>query len=145
MLLSHKEASPAEADPKAFFVTKAFEAWNESGPQGAAAWMATAVRLVDPPRWPGSDTWIGREAAVRRLEEVSRELQVTEAEILETKTLDGAVLVSFGLRSDQHPGVSLDFSALVDLDDDEITRIRVFVDEADALAALRSRSGAEKL
>jgi ketosteroid isomerase-like protein len=135
-LLPRPAESRAEADPNAYFVTKAFEAWNESGPEGAAAWLATEVELIDPPRWPGSSTWVGRQAAVVRLEEVSRELRASKAEILETKTLAGKVLVSFGLRSDPHPAMSLDFSALIEVEDDEIARVQVFVDKGEALRAL---------
>ena len=50
-----EEDSRAESDARAVLVAKAFEAWNESGPEGVARWMADSVRLVDPPRWPGSD------------------------------------------------------------------------------------------
>jgi SnoaL-like domain len=135
-----EEDSGAEADPGAFFMAKAFEAWNEGGPEGVAPWMADSVRLVDPPRWPSSDTWVGREAAVRRLGEVSRELHATQAEIVKAETLDGSVVVSFNVRSDRGPGVELDFCALVDVEGDLIQRMQVFVDEADARAAVGRRN-----
>ena len=40
---------PAAGDPDAWLVTRAFEAFNEHGAAGAAAWMSRWVELTDPP------------------------------------------------------------------------------------------------
>jgi 1-acyl-sn-glycerol-3-phosphate acyltransferase len=128
----------AVSDPPAWFVTKAFEAWNTSGPEGAAAWLSRWVQLTDPPRWPGSGTWRGREAAVARLAEVSRELGAEWAEVDRAESVgNDEVLVSFHLRR-AHPSPAdpeLEFHARVETDSDQITSIRIFVESEDLQSA----------
>jgi hypothetical protein len=128
----------ADCDPPAWFVTKAFEAWNTSGPEGAAAWLSRWVQLTDPPRWPGSRTWRGREAAVARLAEVSRELGAEWAEVDRAESVgDHEVLVSFHLRR-PHPSPAdpeLEFHARVETDSHQITSIRIFVEREELQSA----------
>ena len=49
----------ATADPDAWLVTRAFEAWNEQGVEGAAAWLSRWVELIEPPDRPDSATGAG--------------------------------------------------------------------------------------
>lgn len=123
----------ADTDPNAWFVKKAFEAWNEYGPDGAAAWMSTWVQLTDPPLWPDSATWSGREAVLNRLRQVSRELHAETVETVNAKSIGDAVIASFTLRSDMPSAADwLGFHAVVELDKDEIARVRIFLDRDEA-------------
>ena len=91
----------ARSDPNAYFVTRAFDAWNGTGVEGAAAWLSPWVELVDPPEWPGSATWRGRETVLRRLQAVTTELGAAWVEVTGARSDgDEEVLVTFALRDD---------------------------------------------
>lgn len=128
----------ATSDPDAFFVTTAFDAWNTTGPEGAAAWMSRWVQLEDPPEQPDRATWRGREAALNRLQEVTDVLDAAWAEVDDARSVgNDTVLVSFLLRGGERPATAVahQFYALVEIDDGQITHIRVFLDRDEALAA----------
>lgn len=125
----------AASDPDAWFVVRAFEAWNTSGPEGAAAWMSRRVRLVDPPQWPDSDVWAGRSVAIERLAEVTEALGAGWAEVTDARTLDGTVLASFALREHENSTVVQEFHALVRVESEQIAEMRIFVDRDEALVS----------
>ena len=134
----HELPQLATADPDAWLVTRAFEAWNEHGAAGAAAWMSRWVQLTDPPEWPGAGTWRGRVRTLARLEEVTSELGATSVEVTEARTIGEQVLVVFELlRSPGSPTEPRSFSALFDVDEDQIVRMRVFLDRQAALSAIQ--------
>ena len=139
-----QEASQlAAADPDAWLVTRAFEAWNEQGVEGAAAWLSPWVELVDPPNRPDADTWRGRERALARLDEVTSELGATSVRVTHAHTLGDEVLADFELR--QGSGARTDppgFSAVFELSGGQIVRMRVFPDREAALRA--SELGADR-
>lgn len=124
------------SDPDAWFVRRAYEAWNTGGPASAAAWASPSVELEDPPGW-GAAVWRGRDAVLDRLEEVTASLGGRWASIEDARTVGNEVLVSMALRSgganDATPVGH--FHQLVRVDGDEITRIRAFLDEESAMAA----------
>ena len=129
----------AANDPDAWLVSRAFEAWNEHGAAGAAAWMSRWVQLSDPPEWPGAGTWRGRERALARLEEVTSELGATSAEVTEARTIGDRVLAVFELRSASgSPTAPSGFAALFDVDADQILRIAVFLDRKAAVRAVKN-------
>ena len=110
--------------------------------------MSRWVQLEDPPRWPGTGAWRGRGAALRRLREVSDELGADRAAVDRVASAGDEVLVSFQLRpeladsGDPH----LEFHALVEVEDERIARIRVFLDANEAGAASRNQgSGGQHL
>jgi 1-acyl-sn-glycerol-3-phosphate acyltransferase/ketosteroid isomerase-like protein len=121
----------------AAFVRKAYEAWNTGGPRSAAAWASSNVELEDPPGWPDAAVWRGRDAVLDRLEEVTTSLGGRWAEIEDARTVGDEVLVSMALRSSRAcDGAPLGhFHQLVLVQADEITRIRVFLDEESAMAS----------
>jgi 1-acyl-sn-glycerol-3-phosphate acyltransferase len=134
----------AAEDAEAWFVVKAMEAWNTIGPDGAAAWMSRWVQLEDPPEWPDRATWRGRGAVIARLREVTDTLGAAWAEVSDANSVgDETVLVSFALHPDDRTPARADhsFHALVEIDEAQITRMRMFLDREAALAALRT--GAE--
>ncbi len=86
------------SDPDAWFVRKAYEAWNTGGSISAAAWASPSVEFEDPPGW-GAAVWRGRDAVLDRLEEVTTSLGGRWAAIEEARTIGNDVLVSMALRS----------------------------------------------
>jgi 1-acyl-sn-glycerol-3-phosphate acyltransferase len=133
----HELPELAASDPRAWLVTRAFEAWNEHGPAGAAAWLSRWVQLTDPPEWRGASTWRGRDRALVRLEQVASELGATSAELTEARTIGEEVLAVFELR--RRSGSPTDprgFSALFEVEQDQIMRMRVFLDREAALCAI---------
>jgi 1-acyl-sn-glycerol-3-phosphate acyltransferase len=128
-------------DPDAWLVTRAFEAWNEHGVAGVAAWMSRWVRLTDPPEWPGAGTWRGRERALARLEEVTSELGATSAELTEARTIRDRVLAVFELRTESgSPSTPSGFAALFEVDADQILQMAVFLDRRAALDAVNDEA-----
>lgn len=127
----------ARSDPEAWFVRKAYDAWNTGGPTAAAAWASRSVELEDPPGWPGAAAWRGRDAVLGRLEEVTTSLGGRWAEIEDVRTVGDEVLVSMALRGSRTSDAAPigHFYQLVLVEANEITRIRVFLDEESAMAA----------
>jgi 1-acyl-sn-glycerol-3-phosphate acyltransferase len=135
---AHELPQLAADDPDAWLVTRAFEAWNEHGAAGAAAWMSRWVQLSDPPDWPGAGTWRGRERALARLEEVTCELGAASAELTEARTISDRVLAAFELRTGSgSPTTPSGFAALFEVDADQILRMAVFRDRKAALDAVK--------
>ena len=134
----HELPELATSDPDAWLVTCAFEAWNEHGAAGAAAWLSRWVQLTDPPEQADAQTWRGREPALARLEQVAAELGASSAGVAEARTIGDQVLTVFDLldRSGS-PTEPPAFAALVEVDQDQIVRIRVFPDRAAAVRAIQ--------
>jgi SnoaL-like protein len=138
---AHELPQLAANDPDAWLVTRAFEAWNEHGAAGAAAWMSRWVELSDPPEWPDTGTWRGRDRALARLEEVTFELGATSAQMTEARTIGDRVLAVFELRNASgSPTTPSGFAALFEVDADQILRMAVFLDREAALRALNNRA-----
>jgi len=117
----------AVSDPDAHFVARAFDAWNTTGPDGAAAWMSRWVELTDPPERPDSATWRGRDAVLARLEEVSAELGAARVAVKEARSDGDEVVVSFALLDQAgHPTDPPAFHMRVGIEGDEIVRLRAF-------------------
>ncbi|MBV8221190.1 MAG: acyltransferase family protein [Solirubrobacterales bacterium] len=136
----HEVPQLAAHDPDAWLVTRAFEAWNEQGAAGAAAWMSRWVQLSDPPGWPDAGIWRGRDRAVARLEEVTAGLGATSAELTEARTIRDRVLAAFELRdASGSPTSPSGFVAVFEVDADQILRMAVFRDRTAALDAIERR------
>jgi len=121
----------AQSDPDAFYVSRALDAWNDMGPAAAAAWMSRWVQLEDPPQWPGAATWRGRDAVIARLEQVSAELGAGWAELIDVRSCGEEVAAVLELRADRRRRTPVGrFRLSFELDDDQIARIRVAMDEA---------------
>jgi hypothetical protein len=128
----------ADTDPDAWFVHCAFDAWNSVGPSAGAAWMSRWVTLEDPPQQPDFRISRGREAVLERLEEVCETFGGRWAQIREVGTLGDDVLVTMDLRSGTgHNARKIGtFHLLVTVEQNQITRIRVFTEKRDLDAAL---------
>lgn len=139
LLRQEPAADALREDRNALFVNTALNAWNFGGADGAAPWLARQVVLDDPPGWPGSSTWLGRRAAIERLDEVTTGLGGHWAEVVEARSDGEGVFVELCLRS-SGAAVSVPirtFFAVVTVRHGEITRLRLFLDEAAAAAASR--------
>lgn len=97
----------ATADPDAWFVTRALDAWNDVGPAGAAAWMSRRVTLTDPPGWPDAQTWRGRDAVIDRLEQVTSELGAGWVQVSDVHSESAEVIGLLDLRPDRRSRNSL--------------------------------------
>jgi 1-acyl-sn-glycerol-3-phosphate acyltransferase len=128
----------ASSDPDAWFVVRGLDAWNDSGPAGAAAWLSSWVELDDPPGWPGGGRHVGRDVAIRRLAQVTAELGGRWVHVVEARSSGEDVLVSLDLRSGRGPAGAFlrSFHLVMRLEQGEITRIRGFLDRDEAIAAL---------
>ena len=140
------EPSLATRDPDAWFVVRGLGAWNESGPAGAAAWLSRWVLLDDPPGWPDWRRSNGRDAVIRRLEEVTTQLGGRWVHVADAESFGEEVLVSLDLRSGRGPEGHLvgTFHMVMEVQQGEITRIRGFLDRDQALAALAQVGAANK-
>jgi 1-acyl-sn-glycerol-3-phosphate acyltransferase len=125
--------APSLPDPPAHFVARAFEAMNEAGAETAAAWMARWVRLEDPPGWPGGGVWRGRGAVIARLDQVTAELQAVHIDV-QARRVGSGVLAHLTLIARDRE--RRQFHAAIEIDGDQINRIRMFLDERAACDAL---------
>lgn len=131
----------AERDPQAWFVTRAFETWNDQGPLGAAAWLSARVELTDPSEWDGGETRRGRNTVIGHLGDVAERLGGGHAEVTEARTVnDSGVLISVLVRTAEgRKGKDLQtFHFLVTIEHGLITRMRAFLTEREALASAGS-------
>lgn len=131
----------ADSDPQAWFVTRAFDTWNDQGPQGAAAWLSARVELTDPTGWDGGATRRGRNTVIGHLGEVADRLGGGYAEVTEARTVSGDnVLISVLVRTAAgHKGRDLHtFHFIVTIEHGLITRMRAFLTEREAIAAAQT-------
>jgi 1-acyl-sn-glycerol-3-phosphate acyltransferase len=137
---SGDEPPLAVKDPDAWFVVRGFGAWNEHGAASAAAWMNRWVELEDPPGWPNGGRWSGRQDAIERLQDVTAQLGGRWVHVADAQSFGEEVLVSMDLRSGRGPEGKLvgTFHMVVEVQQGEITRIRVFFERDEALAALET-------
>lgn len=126
------EADSSPAD----LVGKAFESWNVSGSEGAAAWLSKSVVLEDPPDWPDRDTWRGRDAALRRLEEVTKSLGAGWAEPVNLEAAGSDVVGQMVLRGAENKSPLGGFGFVAKVEGEQIGRIRVFADISEAKSAV---------
>jgi len=137
----HELPGLATADPGAWLLTRAFEAWNEHGAAGAAAWISSWTQLTDPPEQPDARTWRGRERVLQRLEQVASELGATSAQVIDAETVGDQVLTVFELRRRSgSPTEPSDFAALIEVDQDQILRVQVFLDREAARRAIQAEA-----
>ena len=135
---SGDEPALAVRDPQAWLVTRGLDAWNHQGAAGAAAWLSRWVTLEDPPGWPDGERWSGRQAAIARLEHVTAELGGHWVHVDDAQSFGEEVLVSLDLRSGRGPtGTRVaTFHLVVEVQQQEITRLRVFLTHNEAVASL---------
>jgi ketosteroid isomerase-like protein len=115
-------------------VEEAYRVWNESGPRAFVEYTTEDFELHDAPEIPDAQTWVGRDAAVARLEDVVAATGGRWADIEEIRPAGDEVLVSLTWRieRDGAPLASVYHRVLVQ--DERIARVRVFLDQEAATA-----------
>lgn len=119
-------------------VREAYEAWNTTGPQALRPWIADDLELHDPPQMPDARAWRGRDAVLARLEEVAASIGGRWVDVREMRPAGGEVFVAMTWRMDSAADSPVlgEVFHLVALDGGRIRRIRVFLTEEDARAAM---------
>ena len=118
-------------------VRLAYETWNEQGPGAIRAMLAEDVELHDAPELPDAQVWRGPEAVVSRLEAVAAAMGGGSVEFQAFRASGEDVLVGMCWRLPRETeDVALgQVFHLVRAGGGRISRIRVFLTEAEALRA----------
>jgi hypothetical protein len=125
------------SDDALSIVRNAYEAWNLHGPQAMLPFASPDLELHDPPQMPDRRVWQGCDVVLARLEEVASAVGGRWVDLRELKMLGPEVFVSMTWRVDSSPDSAVlgDVFHVVRLTGEHLNRIRVFLTEADALAA----------
>jgi ketosteroid isomerase-like protein len=118
-------------------VRRAYDTWNERGPGAITAMLAPDVELHDAPQLPDAQVWRGRHLAVDRLQTVADAVGGGYVKFQAFTPQGGAVLVDMCWElgdEAEHAQLGRVFH-LVDVAGGSITRIRVFLTEAEARGA----------
>lgn len=118
-------------------VRRAYELWNREGPRAIGPMLSPDAEVHDAPQLPDAEIWKGRDAVVARLEAVAEAMGGGYVEFDGFTPCTGAVLVAmrWELGSETGHAELGEVFHLVDVDAGLITRIRVFLTEAEALGA----------
>jgi len=115
-------------------VEEAYRVWNESGPRAFVEYTTDDFELHDAPEIPDAQTWVGREAAVARLEEVVAATGGRWADIEEIRPAGDEVLVSLTWRIERDGAQLASVYHRVLVEGERIARVRVFLDQEAATA-----------
>ena len=119
-------------------VREAYETWNSSGPRAFVDWTSENVELQDAPDLPDAQRWVGRDAVVARIEELVAATGGRWADIEDTRRVGDEVVVSLTWRLDRaSPATLASVYHVVSVEGDRLVRIRVFLDEEQAIRAAR--------
>ena len=118
-------------------VRRVYDAWNTRGLPALAPELADGVAPHDPPEMPDTGSWHGRPSVLARLEEVATAVGGRRVEVHAIRPCGDEVLVTMTWQHETPTGEAGLGSVchLVRVDEGRIARIRVFLREADALAA----------
>jgi ketosteroid isomerase-like protein len=125
-------------DDNVGFVRRAYETWNLEGPAAIESLLSADVELHDAPELPDAEVWRGKEAVVARLEAVAATVGSGSGEIQSARKADEDVLVTMLWQLERETGGVDDLGQvfhLVHVTNGRISRIRVFLTEAEALRA----------
>jgi ketosteroid isomerase-like protein len=115
-------------------VEEAYRAWNENGPRAFVEYTIEDFELHDAPEIPDAQTWVGREAAVARLEDVVAATGGRWADIDEIRPAGDEVLVSLTWRIERDGAPLALVYHRVLVEGERIARVRVFLDQEAAAA-----------
>ena len=110
-------------------VRRAYDAWNWYGLDHLEPYLAEEVQLEDAPELPDARTWSGSAAVLRRIEEVADATGGGWVELHGVEERPDGVLVTMTWKLDSPEGGAPlgEVSHLVEVADERIARIRVFV------------------
>jgi ketosteroid isomerase-like protein len=117
-------------------VRRAYEAWNEYGPEAMDSMLAEDVELHDAPQLPDAEVWRGREAVLARLKAVAEAMGGGTVGFEDIRASGEDVLVAMLWHLDRAAAeVELgEVFHLVHVEEGRIDRIRVFLTESEARA-----------
>jgi ketosteroid isomerase-like protein len=118
-------------------VRRAYETWNQQGPAAIGEMLADDVEVHDAPDLPDAGAWRGREAVIERLGAVAEAVGGGSVEFERITDCGPRVLVAMHWQLERQTGdVDLgEVFHLVTVEGGAITRIQVFLTEAEALSA----------
>jgi ketosteroid isomerase-like protein len=128
----------AMGDDNVGLVRRAYESWNRDGFAAIESLLATDIELHDAPELPDAEIWRGKEAVIARIEAVAASVGSGSGEVQSVRNTDEDVLVTVLWQLERETGGTDDLGQvfhLVQVTDGRISRIRVFLTEADALRA----------
>ena len=117
---------------------RAYEAWNTNGPGALMPFVTDDVELEDAPELPDAQTWRGRDAVLKRLEEVADAVGGHSGDLESFDVRGDVVLVTMTWRRDTDPQGEASLGPVyhvVRVESGKIARITVFLDEAAARRA----------
>jgi len=118
-------------------VRRAYEAWNEHGPEAIASMLSEDVELHDAPQLPDAEVWRGRGPVVERLRAVADSVGGGFVEFEGFSLQGNSVLVTMlwevGTEA-RHAELGKVFH-LAEVKDGKISRLRVFLTESEARSA----------
>jgi ketosteroid isomerase-like protein len=125
------------AEDSVRIVRRMYETWNEHGPAAIQSMLAGDVELHDAAELPDAEVWRGREAVVSRLDAVATALGGGSVDFQGFRASGEDVIVAMCWLLDREPEeVQLgQVFHRVRVSDGLITRVRVFLTEADAQRA----------
>lgn len=129
------------------FIRRGYELWNDDDVDGLARQILSEdVCFHNPPDWPGQSTYHGREEVARFLrEEVAAVIELGDIEIQRIEVVGDEYVIHMLART-RVQGSGLDigkipFFHVAHVRDGWVDRIRSFLDERQALAAVRGEAG----
>jgi ketosteroid isomerase-like protein len=117
-------------------VRRVYESWNSDGVRSIEPFLAEGVEVYDAPEMPDARVWQGREAVLARMEDVAASVGGGWADLREFADHGNAVLVNMIWQEDENAGspAFAEIWHVVRVEDDRISSIRVFLDQATAEA-----------
>jgi ketosteroid isomerase-like protein len=144
--MSAKEPSEEAIPPDVELVHSGYERWNEGDISGLLDIFAPDIEYQNAPEWPGQRVYRGADTVTRFLkEEVVEIIALRPVEIVSTRVVESEILVELTVRTKgAMSGLDLNDGPLFHLAkvrDGRISRVRVYMDEEQAVAAARAGSG----
>jgi hypothetical protein len=115
-------------------VEEAYRVWNERGPRAFVEYTTEDFELHDAPEIPDAEVWVGRDAAVARLEDVVAATGGRWADVDEIRPCGDEVLVSLTWRIERESARLACVYHRVRVEGERIARVRVFLDQEAATA-----------
>ena len=115
----------------------AYDRWNQQGPAAMGEMLADDVEVHDAPELPDAGVWRGRDVVIGRLGSVAEAVGGGSVEFESITDRGPGVLVAMHWQLERETG-DVDLGQvfhLVTVEGGAITRIQVFLTEAEALSA----------
>ena len=128
-----------ETGNRVALVRRAYDVWNRDGVGRFAEFLSADVTIEDAPEGPDAGIARGSAEVVRRLDEVARTVGGGSVQIRGIEEIGDAVLVTMIWNLDTSGGEQVDLGEvfhLVEVDGNEISRIRVFLNRRSAAGAM---------